>query len=390
MDFLFCSHRSVNTLHQKFSKKKSSFCVSPAVLVCRHGTIDHHCSTQIWKNLLGSRIIGLWKSSSSRWRWETWDQRYWNWSSESESELQKPLDRGACLPGRRADGFGLSGLRAVDAAGIKPANRKEAYGTTSSAGTMGGNTHIPITSTILFSHLWCLALKMWSYMGRRPFLSSSSSSTSRRIVTYGMQSIGRCRSMASATFDLTGAFEVIFPKWRWICLCGFIFVCWLVDWLFFTCCTACDFIFLGTRTKKTHLLDSTPSESVECEKEDLIKMFELMYTMRRIKKEFEKEYRGKKKQKNNKNRNTLLGSIIKKLSWREFKMQWIQPILGLLRMVVTMSLWLAGSLSLPSLVNSLERNIDIPSSREVLPCSWTIRKNAFLVPAGLKFLSVQD
>jgi len=53
---------------------------------------------------------------------------------------------------------------------------------------------------------------------------------------------------------------------------------------------------------------------VECEKEDLIKMFELMYTMRRIEKEFEKEYRGKKKQKNNKNRNTLLGSIIKKLS----------------------------------------------------------------------------
>lgn len=44
---------------------------------------------------------------------------------------------------------------------------------------------------------------------------------------------------------------------------------------------------------KTHLLDSAPSESVECTKEDLVKMFELMYTMRRMEITCDNEYKAR-------------------------------------------------------------------------------------------------
>lgn len=48
-----------------------------------------------------------------------------------------------------------------------------------------------------------------------------------------------------------------------------------------------------TGSFKTHNLETAPSESVECSKEDLVKMFELMYTMRRMEITCDNEYKAR-------------------------------------------------------------------------------------------------
>eukprot|EP00934_Nitzschia_sp_Nitz4_P002701 Nitzschia sp. Nitz4//scaffold37_size175936//58201//59762//NITZ4_002039-RA/size175936-processed-gene-0.183-mRNA-1//1//CDS//3329549767//2691//frame0 len=74
-------------------------------------------------------------------------------------------------------------------------------------------------------------------------------STMSRLVTPAMRSVST-RAMSSKTFDVSGSFL-------------------------------------------THNLDTAPSESVECSKEDLVGMFELMYTMRRMEITCDNEYKAR-------------------------------------------------------------------------------------------------